>query len=92
MCLTAKSTAPSLIPHFLRFDKTSEEDAVSQNVADLMDIYIDLEPQQNFDAGKIELKEERKGKRGSTGRKAGLFSKLNINDMLFNTRIGKRSS
>ena len=97
MCLTAKSTAPSFIPNLLRFDRASEEDAVNQNVADLMDIYTDLEPKGNFDFGKTELKEERKGKRGSTkkyriitGNRAGLFSKLNTNNMLFNTRMGLR--
>ena len=99
MCLTAKSTAPSLIPHFLRFDKTSEEDAVSQNVADLMDIYIDLEPQQYLDAGKTGLIEERKVKRGGrgtkkymmrTGKRSGLISNKNTNTM-FIRRLGKRS-
>ena len=94
---SAIPTAPSLIPCLLRNDRTSEEDAGSQNVADLMDIYIEMEPEQILDNWKTESKEERKRETTKKfmirkGRRAGLFSKLNTDHMLFITRIGRQSS
>ena len=97
--VTFSGALSPLIPNLFRFDRTSEEDAVSQIIADLMDIHIELEPQENFDSGKTGLIEERKGKRGGrgtkkymmrTGKRAGLISNKNTNTM-FITRHGKRS-
>ena len=88
-----------MIPNLLRVDRT-REDPESQMAAYLIDIYIGLKPEENFEAGKTGLQEEIKVKRGGrgttkkymmrTGKRAGLSGNKNTN-IMFITSVGKRS-